>query len=786
MKGTIIIMKNIWMLARANLLKSKSRTVSMILIIVISVMLLNIGLVMNFRMGGFFDERAEELNAPHWVSFQIPEELVSRRYEFIRDLPYVEDVEYNSFIMASGTASIQDFTLTGFFLIAPYSETQRMNPPPRIGGDTVPAYSDIFLPYTMTLDRHITRGDEVQMTFAEEVFTFIFAETTEDILFDGGLGITRRLYVSEERFNNLRDQFPDSVSAMITVRLNDIEDISNLSNAVWDEFIDESYITFFGLSGMRSNRTMVPLIAAMLMVAFALIILVVGIIVTRFRIMNDIEENMVNIGVQKAMGFLNRQIILSISVQFSCIAFVGGVIGVLIAQIALPMVTGLVQPIFGLPWSPSFDIPFMAVSLGFALLMVALFSFITAQRIRKLHPLTALRGGISTHSFKRNPVALDKSIGSLPLLLALKNIFLSKKQAVIVGLIILAVSFSAVSGLAAHYNINVNPDAFFRTIVGEISDAMFWLDDPDDLADFSDAIAARPEVERVSAGGSTGMVTSLIIDGQPFTFAIVGDFSYFAGYELVDGRFPQHDNEIAIGANSLSAIGASIGDWITITGHDGESAEEFIITGSTQSSNHSGMICLDALARINIYAELSVVNVHLLAGEDIDGFIESVLIEYGDIISDFASTATLLDNQLGAMNAIFYAVTAVILTVVSAIVILVLYLVIKTTIIRRRRELGIQKAIGFTTFQLMNQIAMGLSPSIIIGTVLGSAGGYLGFNAIFVALVRGMGIARADLPIPLAWVAVMCTALVVLAYTISLLTAWRIRKISAYALVTRH
>jgi len=114
----------------------------------------------------------------------------------------------------------------------------------------------------------------------------------------------------------------------------------------------------------------------------------------------------------------------------------------------------------------------------------------------------------------------------------------------------------------------------------------------------------------------------------------------------------------------------------------------------------------------------------------------------------------------------------------------VLYLVIKTTIIRRRRELGIQKAIGFTTFQLMNQIAMGLSPSIIIGTVLGSAGGYLGFNAIFVALVRGMGIARADLPIPLAWVAVMCAALVVLAYTISLLTAWRIRKISAYTLVT--
>jgi len=49
-----------------------------------------------------------------------------------------------------------------------------------------------------------------------------------------------------------------------------------------------------------------------------------------------------------------------------------------------------------------------------------------------------------------------------------------------------------------------------------------------------------------------------------------------------------------------------------------------------------------------------------------------------------------------------------IIVVVICVVMLMLYLIVKTMIIRRRRELGIQKALGFTTLQLMNQIVWGL------------------------------------------------------------------------------
>jgi putative ABC transport system permease protein len=84
----------------------------------------------------------------------------------------------------------------------------------------------------------------------------------------------------------------------------------------------------------------------------------------------------------------------------------------------------------------------------------------------------------------------------------------------------------------------------------------------------------------------------------------------------------------------------------------------------------------------------------------------------------------------------------------------------------------------------MNQITLNLTPIIIFGTVLGAIGGYIGFNPMFITLMRGMGVAQANLPVPINWIVMVTVGLVLLAYAVSMLIAWRIRKISAYALVS--
>jgi len=115
---------------------------------------------------------------------------------------------------------------------------------------------------------------------------------------------------------------------------------------------------------------------------------------------------------------------------------------------------------------------------------------------------------------------------------------------------------------------------------------------------------------------------------------------------------------------------------------------------------------------------------------------------------------------------------------------MVLFLMMKTVILRQRRSLGIQKALGFTTFQLMNQLALYFFPVIVFGIVLGGFLGAISFNPIFVGLTQYMGIMTASMPVPLGLTIATCVFLAVLAYSVAMLIAWRIRKISAYTLVT--
>jgi putative ABC transport system permease protein len=144
----------------------------------------------------------------------------------------------------------------------------------------------------------------------------------------------------------------------------------------------------------------------------------------------------------------------------------------------------------------------------------------------------------------------------------------------------------------------------------------------------------------------------------------------------------------------------------------------------------------------------------------------------------------LADAQFGAYGDIFAVVTLGVLLVTAIVVALALYLVIKTMIIRRRRELGIQKALGYTTLQLVLQTALIFTPAAVIGVAAGGVGGYLGFNPLFAALVHSAGIMETHLPSPTAWTIMTCLGVIAFAYLASMLISLRIRRISPYALVS--
>ena len=775
-------MINIWMLTAANLRKNRGQTLSTLILIVIVSMLLNIGMVMYFGMSSFLNERAEELNAAHFATFQTENYSLDTQLDFIRGFSGVTEIEEVDILRGAGGYFLGESLMSGTIIIADGTAEQQINPPTPIR-DYLPLTDNaIYIPHFVFLAGDFALGDDIRLEIEDTELTFTVAGSSEDIMFGSNMFTIWRFYVSEQTFLELQGQFSESNSVLLAARMT--EGWAELATEYRAVFGADFGGYFGGIVAQHdyfiSSRTAIPLIAAIVVVVFSLILLIVSSIVTRFRISNDIEEGMTNIGSLKAIGYSSYQIIMSIVLQFSLIAFIGGIVGILLAYMTFPVLTGpLLEPMLGLPWNPVFNLSITLVALSLIMLMVFIFAFFTANRINKLHPIIALRGGITTHSFKKNSLPLDKTRGSLSFLIAVKHILNNKKQAIMLFIIIGAVSFSSVSVLTMHYNTNINIDVFVSTVIGDVPDLTVSPHNREDGMALRQRMENRPEVSSVFGIESILMQ----VDNAEVSVMVLDDFSNYTGYSLVDGRFPLLYSEIVLDVITLSTIDKSIGDWVTIRSGDNE--YQYIITGSIQlMGSFIGMMKIDGLHHVQPDFTFNHFGLFLVDGVDVLAFIETIRTEESDIVASTATLQGFVNNVVGMVGNLFAALSIGILLIVASIVILVLYLIIKTVIIRRKREIGIQKAFGFTTFQLMNQIALNMTPIIVLGVVIGTISGYVSFSPIFVAVMRNMGVVQADLPVPINWIVMASVGLIILAYAVSMLIAWRIRKISAYSLVS--
>ena len=774
----------------ANVRKSRGQAVGIFLLMLMAAMFMYMGVVMYFGIEPFFYTRAEQLNAPHFVTLKSPHATSDAQLEFIENFPGVYSTESHGVLVGRGSYYVGDTPTTGIIIFADGTVNQDMNPPMLIG-DYLPFDGDaVYVFHTMLADGSHEIGESVSLYFMGQEFPFTIAGSAEDIFFSNtAMAEAWRFYITSEQFEEIREEFPFNYFEMISASLENIDDAVLLFAEYRNEFLGTQYhIAPFARAFPRTfqiardSSTLIPMLVALFFSVFSLILLAVGVVVIHFCISNSIEENLKNIGTQKAMGYRNNQIILSILLQFGMIVLVSGLLGVALSQVVLPIIAGILEPTLGLPWTPEFELGTAIVSFTAIVVTVVAFSLLSSWRINKLYPIAALSGNTTEHKFKTNPLPFEKSRGTLTSTLAAKQIFQNKTQSVMICLIVAAVTFASVAGITLYYNANVNLDGFVRVLSGEVPDFGVVLEDSDDGSDFEERIRARPEVSSVVGNE----VITLSVGDVAKRIWIVDDFNSITGASLVEGQFPGNDSEIVLGAVSLDLLGKGIGD--RVIARSGDYTHEFLITGIVQNVARGfdplmGMINTDGLHHIQPDFAFVEYWIYLEYGADIDDF-EYMLNSYeDDVIATITNMQNQIDAQIGVIGDTFAIVTVIILAVVAAVVVLVLYLVIKATILRRRRDLGIQKALGFTTLQLMNQIAISLTPAIFIGVAVGAVGAYLGFNPLFVAFMSNMGVVRADMPTPLNWAIPICLFLIFLSYVVSMLIAGRIRKISAYALV---
>ena len=253
------------------------------------------------------------------------------------------------------------------------------------------------------------------------------------------------------------------------------------------------------------------------------------------------------------------------------------------------------------------------------------------------------------------------------------------------------------------------------------------------------------------------------------------------------GRFPEHDNEVAVSGKFAKLNGLEIGDELELV--YGDNSYKYLITGLLQTCNNSGREALLSQEAASHLIDLELVPAwywYDLTDESGDTMsasqkiLDEVSERYGEHVVSTLNFYEVMEGSMTTFKTIS-AMMLIIMCVISAMVItLTLYMLIKALIYHKRKYYGIYKALGYISGSLMLQTAISFMPAIILSVVVFSFFSYFIANAYMGLIMYAFGLMKCNFVIPVGGVVIIGCGMVLLSFAIAMWQAGRIKKIEAY------
>ncbi|MDR1807423.1 MAG: FtsX-like permease family protein [Propionibacteriaceae bacterium] len=775
-------------IAWANVRRHQGQTASLLAMMLIAGLVASLGLLLILRYATEFDRQAAAQNAPD-LSFAEPDTLYDASHAASARALGAATVETEPVVLLSGEVAFNGADVTATAMYSSVTTDATMDVLTLLDGAEPLTDTSVYAPHLLADLGGYRIGDRLTVRAADgPVLGYTIAGFYNAVYFVSPTSQWYHLYLTAAAFADLQAELPADQWTLLNLQVADGVDANRLYldyvKANWvDNPLNTGDIVAYStsLDAAVGGRTFMATIVALIMVTFAALLVILALFVVRFRVRTAIEDSTKDIGALKAVGYTSGQVAGALILQYVGTAFAGAALGVALSYAAVPAVAAVLKRQSSIDWRPGFDaataLPTVVVLTGAILLVTAA----AARRVRRLSPLAALRSGLSAHSFRRNWFPLDRSRGPLAWLLAAKQTLQTTGQAAMVAAITAVVAFTSVALVSTYHVTAVDTDRFVGLIAGELTDAQVTA-----TPEAADAVLAdlqtRPGVRKAFpyVGG-----LAMTLDGDWALATATADYAQLEGSALYDGRYPVHANEVAIGVVTARTAGLGIGDTVTLAA--GGAAAEYLVTGLTQvygdGSGYHVALTLDGLGQLFPGYHWTLIDVYLDDSADVTSFADAVTAEYGDAVT-VTDTRRAWQATLGMYGDIFGAVAVAILAITVTVIGLVLYMVLSTTIRRRQRAYGIQKAVGFTGAQLMRQVTLTLLPAVALGVAAGAALGYLAFPALMDALFASMGLPSAAMTASALFTAGVAVLLVAAATAIACLVARRIRRVSAYTLVS--
>ncbi len=762
-----------------NLKKDRSSFVSFGIIILITALILSCAAVLLLQVDTAYDEKRDNLSTAQ-VNAIVPAMQGCEAEKTLSALDGMEKLESHKAILTEAT--VREFNGTDFTMNTVFyslDDARTLNRFALVEKTDKAVENPIYIPLFAAEFGGFNLDDEIIYAMGGTEHHFTVAGVIDEMQYGNyGSGLLCA-YLPQEGFDALSETLENGDVMEFSMMVKDGSILQNTKEAI-GKALQEQGIMLLGcldVESVKETRTMVSTLLVLILAAFAAIILAVSVFLSNFRVRNALESEIVNMSVLKALGYTSGQIVAGITVPYAVISLVFAMVGAGASYALLPVLVSLL----GVQSGFTFDVRFDALSFfGVAVVLagvVTAFTWLSARKIKKTQPIDGLRGNTGGNHGKKNHFPLDETKGSTKLLLVLKQIFACKKQNVMLVLVSFVLTVLVAFSGTLFYNVAIEPDNFVRALSDETPDVIAQV--CEDRTE--DILAVLGEDSRVE-NALQYLSGSVKMEETTVTAFACNDFSKVRNDVCYAGRNPEAADEIALG----SAFDGSfkIGDSVSVTA--GDLTKQFKVVGFVQSVNLQGELCeltLDGYQSLFENALTPDIYVYLGSDADAAAFAEEYKTASPDLVAGAINARKMMRESQKMYMDITVILVVVIFVVTILIVAFILYIVIKSLLVKRRQELGIYKAMGYTSWQLMVQTAGSFLPVSTAAILLSGVLALVYMPGIFGFIFRALGVMKNYIEISFGFLMLFAAIQIAINMIISFVLCMPIRKISAYALI---
>lgn len=651
-------------------------------------------------------------------------------------------------------------------------------------------------------------GDTVELGNDNGSYTFKVASFFEDPYMGSSVMGIKTILISDEDFADLKakaaednrsgledDKRSFELSKLIIIDkkpgldLTEMEFERELNNV--SDFASYCWIT---LSKEQAGSYML----LMTKVFSAVLLLVAAMIVLGHNIGSSIEMDFVNIGILKAVGMTNASVKLALLAGYMCTVAAGLFAGIPLAIPILKIINSATRSSSGLEVPSDINVGLVLCVILAILLLVAAFIMLKTRRISEATPIKAIRGGRGSVHFS-SVLKLPVSGKKLGVSLAYRQFISGKKQyaAAIIVTAILAMFMILMNDMMRWFNSqNMLVDMFSVTKY----DLTASFVDEDTQKDIENVISEHTAYRKYQMFSEY-----LLFDDVQMYCYIVEDPDMIN--TIRKGRTCTYDNEVLITQYVADGFHMNVGDTVTVK--RGGVARKMVISGIYDSANDMGKNFAISKAAYSKFAHEETVSESGVSGaaksssdeeewsgkgicydldntDECDAIIQEIDKRYGDnqgITYSIHSAKDDFEGVAGTVNIAIQGLTLLTYMLGAVFVIVTVIIVCGKVLMREQKDIGIYKALGFTSFRLRCQLAVRFIVTAVVGSLLGIVLALIVSKPFFKAGFESFGIYSFNLSTSVISLVIPLVFMSVLFSVVAFIRAGNIRKVQPQVLI---